>query len=180
MTTTLLRRKLEKVFGSFDVDADGVIDELDITAMAQIWCDTYDAAPRSAGWRQIHGAAHKMWRDIKGSVDADGVKTVTLQEWVDWSAKPEFPEFVEKSAIPFSMAVFGVADSDGDGRITVEEMMAAQLKSGMTADETRGAFDLLDTDQDGFVTTDEYVQAARDFYLSDDPDAPGNRIAGDL
>jgi Ca2+-binding EF-hand superfamily protein len=180
MTTDLLRRKLEKVFGSFDVDADGVIDELDITAMAQIWCDTYEVAPRTADWRRIHGAAHKMWRDIRGSVDADGVKTVTLEEWVVWGDKPEFPEFVERSAIPFSMAVFGAADGDRDGRITVEEMMAAQLKSGMTAEETRGAFDLLDTDHDGFVTAAEYVQAAREFYLSDDPDAPGNSIAGDL
>jgi hypothetical protein len=180
MATDLLQRKLEKVFGSFDVDRDGVIDQLDITAMAQIWCDTYEVAPHSEGWRKIHGAAAKMWRDIRGSVDTDGMKRVTRQEWVAWSDKPDFPEFVETSAIPFSLAVFDVADADRDGRITVEEMMAAQIKSGMSAAETRGAFDLLDTDHDGYVTGDEYAQAAREFYLSDDPDAPGNSIAGDL
>lgn len=180
MATDLLQRKLEKVFGSFDIDQDGVIDQLDITAMAQIWCDTYDAAPNSEDWRKIHGAAATMWRDIRGSLTEDGTKKVTRQEWVSWSDMADFPEFVERSAIPFSMAVFDVADADRDGRITVEEMMAAQIKSGMTAAETRGAFDLLDTDHDGFVTADEYVQAAREFYLSDDPDAPGNSIAGDL
>jgi hypothetical protein len=108
------------------------------------------------------------------------MKRVTREDWVHWGDEPEFPEFVEKSAIPFSMAVFGVADSDRDGRITVEEMMAAQIKSGMRPQETRAVFDRLDTDADGYVTDKEYVQAAREFYLSDDPNAPGNAIAGDL
>jgi hypothetical protein len=185
MATELRRRKLEKVFASFDVDQDGVIDELDITAMAQIWCDTYEVPPRSSGWRQIHGRAHRMWHDIQGSAiqgsaDAGGTKKVTKEQWVRWGDEPEFPAFVETAAIPFSMAVFGVADSDRDGRITVEEMMAAQIKSGMSEHETRGVFDRLDTDHDGYVTGDEYVQAAREFYLSDDPRAPGNLIAGEL
>jgi Ca2+-binding EF-hand superfamily protein len=180
MATDLQRRKLEKVFGSFDVDRDGVINELDITSMAQIWCDTYDVVPRSESWLKIHGSAARMWRDMRGSTGRDGVKRVTKEEWVAWMGSPEFADFVERSAIPFSMAVFDAADSDRDGKITVEEMMAAQSKSGMSEAETRGAFDLLDTDHDGYVTGPEYVQAAREFYLSDDPKAPGNLIAGEL
>jgi Ca2+-binding EF-hand superfamily protein len=180
MATELQRRKLEKVFASFDVDEDGVIEETDFTAMAQIWCETYDVAPRSEGWRTIHGHAQKLWRDMRGSIDADGAKRVTREEWVSWIDKPDFPEFVETAAIPFSMAVFHVADSDRDGRITMEEMMAAQNKAGMSEEETRVVFAKLDTDNDGYVTAEEYIQAAREFYLSDDPDAPGNLIAGSL
>jgi hypothetical protein len=180
MISDLRRRKLEKVFASIDVDQDGIIDELDIIAMAQIWCDTYEVAPRSDGWRKIHSAALEMWHDIRCCTDENGAKRATRQNWVAWGETQEFAEFAETSAIPFSMAVFDVADGDGDGRITVEEMMAAQIKSGMTAAETRHVFDRLDTDRDGLVSAPEYVQAAREFYLSDDPDAPGNVIAGDL
>ena len=179
-TTDLRRRKLEKVFTSFDVDQDGVIDQLDIIALAQIWCETYEVAPRSEGWQRIHSAGLKMWRDMRGRTDAEGVKRVTREEWVAWMAEPGFAEFVENSAVPFSLAVFGVADEDRDGRITMPQMMAAQSRSGMSEAETKAAFDLLDTDSDGYVTDAESAQAARDFYLSDDPDAPGNKIAGDF
>jgi EF hand domain-containing protein len=180
MATAFRQRKLQKVFDSFDPDQDGVIDELDLTAMAQIWCDTYEVPPNSTAWRKIHGQAHQLWRGIQLSMDSGDVDRVTKAEWVARMDKPDFPVFVEDVAIPFSMAVFDAADKDMDGRITVEEMMAAQSKSGMSEQETRSAFELLDTDHDGYVTADEYVQAAREFYLSDDPQAPGNRIAGDL
>jgi Ca2+-binding EF-hand superfamily protein len=180
MATTFQQHKLEKVFDSFDLGHKGVIDELDLVAMAQIWCETYDATPNSLTWRKIHGQARGFWRGIQASMESGDVERITKADWVAYMDKPGFAEFVEKVAIPFSMAVFDAADKDGDGRITVEEMMAGQGKSGMSEQETRSAFELLDIDHDGLVTADEYVQAAREFYLSEDPDAPGNLIAGDL
>lgn len=180
MTSALRTTKLRKVFSAYDADQDGVMDELDVTALAQMWCDTYDLPPRSAEWSRIHRQAHRMFRDMPGSVGADGAKKVTVDEWVAWGDHPEFRQFVETSAIPFSMAVFAAADKDGDGRINVREMMAAQIKGGMSEQETNKVFALLDTDGDGYVTTDEYIQASREFYLSDDPAARGNHIAGEL
>ncbi|WP_033443279.1 EF-hand domain-containing protein [Saccharothrix sp. NRRL B-16314] len=180
MTTELRRLKLEKAYYSIDVDRDGVIDELDVTALAQIWCDTYDLEPRSEDWRRIHFHAHKLFRGMPGKTDGEGVKRVTVEDWVAWGDDPAFPAFVEDAAIPFSIAVFTAADKDRDGRITAPEMMAAQIRGGMSEEETTQAFGMLDTDGDGYVTTQEYVEAARAFYLSDDPDEPGNSIAGDL
>ncbi|MFE9577151.1 EF-hand domain-containing protein [Nocardia sp. NPDC006044] len=156
------------------------MDQLDVTALAQMWCDTYELPPLSAEWSRIHRQANRMFRDMPGSVDADGTKKVNVEEWVEWGDHPEFPEFVETAAIPFSMAVFDAADKDRDGKITAPEMMAAQIKGGMSEQETNKAFALLDADGDGFVTTDEYVLASREFWLSDDPAARGNHIAGEL
>jgi len=176
----LRRLKLEKAFGSIDADQDGVIDSLDVTALAQIWCETYDLAPRSDDWKLVHRHANILWRDMPGSMAEDGFKRVTVRDWVRWGEDPAFPEFVEKSAIPFSIAVFTAADKDKDGRINAAEMMAAQIRGGMSEEETTKAFSILDTDGDGYVTTDEYFEAAREFYLSDDPAARGNHIAGEL
>jgi EF hand domain-containing protein len=180
MTTELRQRKLEKAYGSIDVDQDGVITALDVTALAQIWCETYDLPPRSADWFAIHAAGQKLFREMPGSTGPDGVKHVTAADWVRWGDDARFPEFVENTAIPFSMAVFDAADKDDDGKIDRAEMMAAQIRGGMSEVETKQAFGILDTDGDGYVTHDEYVRAARDFYLSDDPEAPGNSIAGEL
>jgi len=180
VATDFQQRKLEKVFESFDPDRDGVIDELDLLAMAQIWCDTYQAEPNSRPWRSIHAAALQMWRSLRVGLDRPEDARLTVAEWVAAMDSSFFPKFVDEAAIPFSMAVFGAADGDGDGRITVEEMYAGQRMSGMTRAETETAFRMLDGDGDGLVTAGEYVAAARDFYLSDDPAAAGNRIAGDL
>jgi Ca2+-binding EF-hand superfamily protein len=177
MVTELQRRKYEKAFDRFDADDDGIIDETDILAMAQLWCSTFDVAPRSEGWKKINSLANKMWRDLQGTVDADGNKTVAKEEW---DAAMGDPDFVETVALPFALAAFDLADKDGSGQLTVDEMIAAQSKAGMSEEESREVFDKLDTDGDGYVTRDEYAQAVREFYLSDDPNAAGNLMAGNI
>lgn len=180
MPTDLQRRKLEKVFASFDMDQDGVLHEGDLTSMARIWCETYGVAPQSQEWVKIHEHAHNLWSDMRATLDTEDTHQVAVADWVAWVDEPDFAEFVVRTAVPFSMAVFDVADDDQDGKINVAEMMAAQSKSGMSESETRTVFHKLDTDQDGYVTNAEYFAAAKDFYLSDDPEAPGNLIAGRL
>jgi Ca2+-binding EF-hand superfamily protein len=177
MATELQRRKYELIFDRFDADHDGVLGETDISAFAQLWCDAFNAAPRSEEWAKINKLASKMWREIGGSTDADGDKMVSKEEWY---AAMENPDFVDKVAVPFSLAAFDLADRDGDGKISLEEMIAAQSKGGMSEEETREVFHKLDTDNDGYVERDEFAQAVRDFYLSDDPNAPGNLLAGNL
>lgn len=180
MATDLQVRKLDKVFASFDTDGDDVIDLLDFTGMAQLYCDTYGVAPRTESWRKIHGCAQVMWRAIEQRTGTLDPAKLTKQEWVSWMGSNEYTDFVIHAAIPFSMTAFSMADADDDGRCDVDQMMAAQRRSGMSEDEIRRSFDLLDSDGDGYVTAENFAQALDEFYFSDDPDAPGNSIAGDL
>jgi Ca2+-binding EF-hand superfamily protein len=178
--TELQVRKLEKVFASFDTDADGVIDVLDFTGMAQVYCEAYGIAARSPSWRKIHQCAHVMWRAIEQRTGSLNPAKLTKQEWVSWMGSHEYTDYVTQAAIPFSMTAFWLADADHDDRCDVDEMMAAQRRSGMSEQEIRRSFDLLDTDGDGYVTAEDFAQALEEYYFSDDPDAPGNSIAGDL
>ncbi|HEV2887537.1 MAG TPA: EF-hand domain-containing protein [Jatrophihabitans sp.] len=178
--TDLQLRKLVKVFASFDTDADGVIDVLDFTGMAQVYCEAYGIAPRSQSWRKIHQCAQVMWRAVEQRTGSLNPAKLTRQEWISWMGSHEYDDYVTQAAIPFSLMAFWLADADHDGRCDVDEMMAAQRRSGMSEDEIRRSFDLLDTDGDGYVTTEDFAQALEEFYFSDDPDAPGNSIAGDL
>jgi Ca2+-binding EF-hand superfamily protein len=173
-------RKLNKVFMSFDPDGDGVIDVLDLTGMAQLYCDAYDVPTRSEAWRNIHGCAQAMWRAIEQRTGTLNPAKLSRQEWIDWMGSTEYADYVALAAIPFSMAAFALADADGDGRCQVEEMSEAQRRSGMSEREIRWSFGLLDADADGYVTAAEFEQALEEYYFSDDPDAPGNSIAGDL
>lgn len=178
--TELQVRKLEKGFASFDTDADGVIDALDVTAMAQVYCEAYGIPARSQSWRRIHQCAHLMWRAVERRTGTLDPAKLTKQEWVSWLGSHEYTDHVTLAAIPFSMMAFWLADADHDGRCDVDELMAAQRRSGMTEAEIRRSFDLLDVDADGYLTTEDFAQALEEYYFSDDPDAPGNSIAGEL
>lgn len=178
--TDIQVRKLHKWFASFDADGDGVIDVLDFTGMAQLQCEAYGIAARSDTWRRLHECAHVVWRAIEQRTGTLNRAKLTRQEWVSWMGSNEYADFVVGAAIPFSLMAFSIADADGDGRCDVNEMMAAQHRSGMSEEEIHRYFDRLDLDGDGYVTADDYAQALREFYFSDDPAARGNFIAGDL
>jgi hypothetical protein len=180
MPSDLRRRKLEKSFGSLDFDRDGVIDEVDAVALAQLWCDTFELDPRSADWRAIHRCAYTLLREVPGEPDADGIKRTTLEQWLAFGDHPDFAGYVERIAIPFSVAVFAAADKDKDGLLTQADMMAAHLKAEMSEADSQLAFGSLDTDGDGLVSVSQYFAANREFYLSEDPEARGNFLAGHL
>jgi|SRR5713101_5344346 len=173
-------RKLHKWFASFDTDGDGVIDVLDFTGMAQLYCEAYGIAPRSDAWRRMHECAHVLWRALEQRTGTLNPSKLTLQEFVSWVGSNEYADFVERAAIPFSTMAFSIADADGDGRCDVYEMMAAQHRSGMSEDEIHRSFDMLDFDGDGYVTAHDFTQAHREFYFGDDPTAAGNFMAGDV
>ena len=176
----LQERKLTRWFASFDTDGDGVIDVLDFTGMAQVYCEAYDVPPRSETWRRMHHYALIVWRAIEKRTGAADPSRMTREEWLAWPGTSEYVDFIVRAAIPFSQTAFSIADADGDGRCNVYELMAAQHRSGMSEEEIRRAFDRLDLDRDGFVTTDDFERAHREFYFSDDPEAPGNYLAGEF
>jgi Ca2+-binding EF-hand superfamily protein len=179
-SSDLQLRKLTRWFASFDVDRDGVIDVLDFTGMAQVYCEAYEVAPRSDKWRRMHHHALIVWRAIEQRIGAAHPARLTREEWLAWPGTSEYVDFIICAAIPFSQMAFSIADADGDGRCNVYELMAAQRRSGMSEEEIHRAFDRLDRDRDGYVTADDFERAHREFYFSDDPEAPGNYLAGEI
>ncbi|NUT48064.1 MAG: EF-hand domain-containing protein [Saccharothrix sp.] len=177
MTSDLKQRKYDKVFERFDADHDGRIDQSDITALAEKWIDTFGASKGSPEASRLTKLASDMWVEVQRHTDLDTDAAISKEEW---AKAAEDPDFVDKVAVPFSLAAFDAADRDNDGKISLDEMIAAQSRSGMSEQESRQVFDKLDGDHDGYVSRDEFGKATRDFYLSDNPSDAGNQLAGSL
>ncbi|MFD0204374.1 MULTISPECIES: EF-hand domain-containing protein [Saccharothrix] len=177
MTSDLKQRKYDKVFERFDADHDGRIDQSDITALADKWRKALGVTAASPEGTRLAKLASDMWMGIQRHTDKDSDQAISKEEW---AAAAEDPGFVDNVAVPFSLAAFDAADSDSDGKITLEEMIAAQSQGGMSESESRSVFDKLDADGDGFVTRKEFAAATKEFYLSDDPSSAGTELAGSL
>jgi Ca2+-binding EF-hand superfamily protein len=72
-----------------------------------------------------------------------------------------------------------IFDRDHDGRINLDDWQLFFRTTGVAEEHFATAFDKLDRDGNGYLTIDEIAAAGREFYGSDDPDAPGNWLYGD-
>jgi hypothetical protein len=75
-------------------------------------------------------------------------------------------------------AVMKAADTNVDGVLSQAEYVAMYGVLGVAPEQSAPAFARLDIDGDGVVSHEEYRTAIVDFYLSTDPDAPGNYLLG--
>ncbi|HEX9314793.1 MAG TPA: hypothetical protein VGA71_05195, partial [Actinomycetota bacterium] len=72
---------------------------------------------------------------------------------------------------------YSMADRDGDGLISEEELTLHYRAWRHTEDQAREAFTHLDRGGRGGISKQDWMQNLEEFYYSDDPEAPGNWLA---
>ncbi|MFF9089943.1 EF-hand domain-containing protein [Streptomyces sp. NPDC014991] len=74
--------------------------------------------------------------------------------------------------------VFDAVDENGDGRISpAEHRRLVDTWHGEDVD-IADVFDHLDHDGDGYLSRPEFTELWTQFWISDDPAEPGNRLCG--
>ncbi|RJQ81956.1 hypothetical protein D5S17_03280 [Pseudonocardiaceae bacterium YIM PH 21723] len=75
----------------------------------------------------------------------------------------------------------GYADSDGDGRLTLDEHIKWYVSVlSIPADEATEIFHLLDRDGSGYLTGQEMSRAVFEYYFSEDRQSAGSRMLGKI
>jgi Ca2+-binding EF-hand superfamily protein len=77
-----------------------------------------------------------------------------------------------------SNALFDVIDTDGDNEITRQEFGRYLKAWDVTDPAAMETCTALDTDGDGAISRQELVRAVREFFLSNDIEAPGSALFG--
>ena len=83
----------------------------------------------------------------------------------------------DQLVIQYANAVFAAWDRDGDKRLSGVEYAALLGCYNIPEKVAHDAFRRLDRDRNGYISVEELTQNVREFY-GDDPDAPGNWMAG--
>jgi tetratricopeptide (TPR) repeat protein len=97
--------------------------------------------------------AEAFWQGMAGIADRDGDQRITRGEFVTGAVKRlrDNPDRFAEIARPFLHAALDVADSDGDGRATVEATARVLGCLGASEDVAARAAAALDTDADGRI-----------------------------
>lgn len=180
MLSDLQKRKFTRAFRVLDGDGDGDLRREDFDAIGNNLAAGLGLAEGSEGRRNLVEAYRAEWEKLLKNADANGDGKIQLDEWLALqdrlvSDKAMFEEIVRS----FSASLFQLFDRDRDERVTLDDLKVFWRAYRITDEEAHAAmWRKLDPSGAGYLTREQMRTVNAEFYLSDDPEAPGNYIWG--
>ncbi|MFF4169641.1 EF-hand domain-containing protein [Streptomyces sp. NPDC001744] len=172
-----LTKKIEHGFDQLDVDGNGVLTEDDHVEMGRRTASSLGHAEGSPEAERIIGAYTAIWREVHLPFVPAGARGIPRDRFVESTrALADDPGTARATLGRLAETYLGIADLDGDGRISPGEFLAFQRGHfpRLTEEEAAEAFGHLDTDGDGVLSPAEFTDAVVEFWSSSDPEATGN------
>jgi hypothetical protein len=185
MIGDLQRLKASHYFALIDESGDGLVEAEDFELRAERLADAQNVTDPDER-AQLRQRVMSWWEHLCALADIDDDDRVTREEWQTyWEALQasvnqggETGERTLQSLERAARGTFQAMNKTGSSHVTeseYEEWLAA-----WGVDESKAAFDRLDRDDSGGLTEENLVEAVKEFYLSNDPQAPGNVLYGEL
>ena len=178
MLTNTQRRKLTRMFRYLDGDGDGVLARGDYDRICGALLRVLEPPDGSPEAAEIRDSYAVEWDELQAEADREG-RPVTLEGWLAYrDAQLGAPDAFEVMIDPYVGTVFALLDRDGDGRITRAEVRRYLSLYGMGDDALGEIFAKIDPQARGVFSRAAIGQLAREFYFSDDEQAPGSWLLG--
>ena len=175
------RTKLARLFDVYDLNGDGLLEESDFTRRAHQFARERGWTEESSDFRELLDYTREDWVNLQLNTDADGDGAVTRDEFIGFADRRLTGEdAVDDYAYADAYLIFRAMDADHDGKITADEWKMFLRAHHIGCDSAHYFFQKIDNDEDGFVTRDEISRALKEFFFSNDIDAPGNCFYGRL
>lgn len=181
MTIDLQQRKFAEHFDLHDLDLDGFVEWSDYETLAADLINVLIPARYAADRRALVDAFRNWWARLCHAADTDHDGRISKVEYV--SAMEDGlldTEADVQTVLIIADALLNALDTSGDGRLSPEEYARLFDAIGVDREVSIPAFHRLDRDNDGAIGGDEWRAAVIEFFLSADPDAPGNWLLGQL
>ncbi|PZC77500.1 calexcitin-2 [Helicoverpa armigera] len=176
MVSDFRKKKLLHVFSRFfDTDGSGSIEKDDFKT-------AIDRINKSRGWnagdakyKHVEETMLKIWEGIEKAADSNNDGKVSQEEWFAmWDAFATKPFDWQNLYCKFA---FELEDASNDGAIDAEEFSSVQASFGLNKDDAVAAFQKMAKGKPQ-VTWAEFQELWKEYFLSDDVNAPGNYIFG--
>ncbi|MEK9520629.1 EF-hand domain-containing protein [Streptomyces sp. NPDC087908] len=175
MASGFQRVKVQAMFDAFDADGNGYLEGSDFEALAGRW----ERLPRVAGEPELAARVHTVlmgWWELLSTSGGDGrVERIGMAELMAMVDRlPSMPQAVTATAD----TIFDAVDENGDGRISRGEHEQLISTWHGRSIPTGDVFHRLDQDGDGYLSRPEFAALWTQFWISDDPEEPGNLMCG--
>jgi len=111
--------------------------------------------------------------------DSDGDQRLTKDEFCTaYDKLMAQPAQFDAVILGFVKTAITLWDSNKDGKVSEEEYKSYLLSVQVTEADAADAFHRLDLNGDGFLSREELFDNLKEYYFTDDPNAPGNWFFG--
>lgn len=177
MASELQKKKWANMFKMFDVNGDGQIEQSDLDTFHTNLYEMREIGPGDKQFETLNGRFSHFGQALEQAANG---KPVGMDVWLGFlsnvAANPELYQNIR----PISESIFSLWDLNGDGHVSLQEYrkLCSVMRLGeQYADQI---FAKLDLNQDDRITLDELMKLSDEFFVGDDPDAPGNLFFGPL
>lgn len=174
------RKKLLHVFNVFfDVNHSGTIEKKDFELAierirkARGW---KESDPKYSETREI---LLKVWDGLRQKADANQDGQVSHEEWVSmWNDYANNPDKALDWQNRYMNFMFDLEDSSGDGTIDEAEFKSLCVSYGLSPESSVEAYNKFTSNKTVEITREVFADLWKQFFSSEDPNAPGNYIFG--
>jgi Ca2+-binding EF-hand superfamily protein len=179
MLTELRKRKLTVAFHHHDMDNDGFIGKADYEQFVKRFCEIQNYSPGSPEYEAMYTQTMAAWEHVRNVADKDGDNRVSLEEFLEsYDVTLSDENLTNQLLTEYIKSLLAWWDRDGDGRLSGVDYVTLSGCYGVGEEAAREAFRHLDRNGSGYLTIEELMKNTEEFYLGDDPDAPGNWMLG--
>lgn len=178
MISEFRKKKLTKVFNTMDSSGNGVLTKEDLEKSFESTIAIQGYKPGSSEYQSAYEkAVTQPWNDL-AKMDSDNDGKVTLDEFIAYYDKSASDSTLNQLITAGAEVLFSMGDPDNSGQISLPEFKKMNLAWQSNEAQAEETFAKLDTSGNGSISKDEFFAHVKDFFFSDDPEAPGNLILG--
>lgn len=179
-TTDLQDKKFNYVFTWFDQNGDGVITQNDMEQMIKLFDALADESDQKNKDAMRKGFMN-WWNLLLEARKDKANEQIGKEEFIRiMHAVVIAPENFEIAVGYIVDGLLGALDKDGSGTLSQEEYVGMYNSLGIPPTTSGEAFKRLDRDGSGEISREEFNKALFEYYLSADPNAPGNWLLGPM
>jgi Ca2+-binding EF-hand superfamily protein len=182
MLSELQAAKLDRRFELLDSDGDGYITADDYDAAAANVCNAFGVSDLDPHFERIQLSYLRLWERLTRRMDPQHTGRISRDKYIASCAEliVEAEDGYERNLRPIADAIFDAIDADGNDELDLDELTAWFNAYGVCSDDAERVFRVLDRDENEKLDRGEVNAAIREFYIGDDPAAPGNKLFGPL